>query len=91
MARSAWKQFVQNRVSEIRELLPTSPESSNPADIPSRGLTPIELSTNGMWHCGPDWLHGAPDESVPNVKEVPIDCLTEMKSKETHSLLIVYT
>ena len=28
----------------------------NPADIPSRGLTPKELATSELWMNGPDWL-----------------------------------
>lgn len=90
-----WKQFIQNCVSEIRDLLPVSswrhcPGSDNPADLPSRGLTPTELSTNRLWHCGPDWLRETPDESLSSVKEMPPDCLSEMKSKDkqTYSLLI---
>lgn len=44
-----WKQFVQHRVSEIRKLLPTDcwrhcSGVENPADVPSRGLSPVKLS-----------------------------------------------
>ena len=46
----SWNPFVQNRVSEIRKLL--NPDTlcwysytDNPADIPSRGLTPKELAS----------------------------------------------
>jgi hypothetical protein len=55
-----WKQFVQTRVLEIRSLV--RPElwnhcasKDNPADIPSRGTSPVELS-NSMWFSGPEWL-----------------------------------
>ena len=49
-----WKQFVQCRVCEVRELLPGDcwrhcPEVDNPADLPSRGLTPFELAHSELW------------------------------------------
>ena len=44
-----WKQFVQHRVDEIRTLLPVDcwrhcPGPENPADLPSRGVSPTELA-----------------------------------------------
>ena len=56
-----WKPFIQNRVNEIRKLVPPVCWShcsgkDNPADIPSRGLTPLELSVNVLWQRGPCWL-----------------------------------
>ena len=49
-----WKPFVQNRVSEIRSLLPIEswkhiPSPENAADIPSRGVAPLNLLANKLW------------------------------------------
>ena len=56
-----WKPFVQNRVDEIRRAIPTGcwhhcSGKNSPADLPSRGLTPLELSVNVVWYEGPGWL-----------------------------------
>ena len=56
-----WKPFVENRVKEIRDLVPVTcwrhcPGRDNPADIPSRGLKPMELISNALWWYGPSWL-----------------------------------
>ena len=89
-----WKPFVQNRVQEIRKLLPVDcwrhcSGKVNPADIPSRGMRPLELSVNLMWRDGPDW----PIESEEKATELqmPEDCLTEVKKDKevVHNLLAV--
>ena len=59
-----WKPFVNNRVKEIRKRVHPNhwchcPGSSNPADLPSRGLTPLELSVSQLWRRGPDWLQNS--------------------------------
>ena len=46
-----WKPFINNRVREIRQRVPPAlwthcPGATNPADLPSRGLTPLELSVS---------------------------------------------
>ena len=51
-ASKEWKQFVQNRVSEIRQLIPITlwnhcVSKDNPADLPSRGLS-LKALLNGM-------------------------------------------
>ena len=59
-----WKPFVQNRVWELRELVTCNywnhcQGESNPADLPSRGLTLQELKESHLWLHGPSWLrHG---------------------------------
>ena len=87
-----WKPFVRNRVLEIRRLVPVDCWShcsgrDNPADIPSRGLAPLELLVNKLWHCGPDLIRTL-DSCTPEVEQVmPEECAVEMKSKVSHELL----
>ena len=57
-----WEQFVQNRVNEIRRLIPSSnrkhcPIVQNPGNIPSRGVTILELQEKSrLWLNGSDRL-----------------------------------
>ena len=58
---SRWKDFVQNRVCFIQDTLPQAkwrfvPGNENPADLATRGLTPIQLSEQIIWWKGPFWL-----------------------------------
>ena len=53
------KPFVHNRVKEIRELVSVNhwshcPGKDNPADIPSRSVSPKELEVSLLWRHGPD-------------------------------------
>lgn len=48
-----WKQYVQNRVQEIRQSVPEAawnycPGTQNPADLPSRGLSGKELVESSL-------------------------------------------
>jgi hypothetical protein len=89
-----WKPFVQNRVDEIRKLVPTDSWKhcsgrDNPADIPSRGLAPLELSVSVLWRNGPVWLkEGEPGGDAE--LQLPMECLAEMRVKDrqaVHGLL----
>ena len=56
-----WKQFIQNRVNEIRTLVSSDcwyhcPGEHNPADIPSRGVDLSQLVDSALWMTGPDLL-----------------------------------
>ena len=56
-----YKQFVENRVAEIRRNSPPEqwrycPTADNPADIASRGIRSIELKESSLWLLGPDFL-----------------------------------
>ena len=90
-----WKQFVHNRVTEIRQLVPAAnwshcPGRENPADIPSRGVSPKELKMSLLWRHGPDWLRSIPSVSRSEETTMPEECAEEMKVKgmSSHSLLI---
>ena len=74
-----WKQYVQHRVQEIRNLTSKDswrhcPGELNPADIPSRGLSANELSTNSTWWNGAEFLY-RPEA------EWPVNRLTESEDK----------
>jgi hypothetical protein len=89
-----WKAFVHNRVAEIRRLFPPAcwnhcPGQDNPADIPSRGLTPQELASSQLWASGPTWLEESELDKTTD-SEMPEECLVEMKREKmelTHGLL----
>ncbi|XP_057312282.1 uncharacterized protein LOC130653787 [Hydractinia symbiolongicarpus] len=56
-----YKPFVQNRLTEIRRLfdvkcLKLVGTNDNPADICSRGSSPLKLSTRSLWFEGPGFL-----------------------------------
>lgn len=82
-----YKQFVQNRVTEIRQLIPIEswnhcPGYENPGDLPSRRMSAEALQESQIWWHGPPWLLEGKDE-WPNLAVV-----TEMSSDyydETHS------
>ena len=98
-----WKQFVQNRVNEIRSLVPASRwqhcnGKDNPADIPSRGSSPMELSKCPLWMNGPKWLTSFTEDakSVFNSTHIPEECFAEVRAEEkvksqTSSLFLAAT
>ena len=67
-----FKQFIQNRVVEIRRLTKPAqwnycPTESNPADIRSRGSMTSKLIANHLWWRGPEFLTGE-REQWPSLK-----------------------
>ena len=89
-----WRQFVNNRVREIRELVSPDlwnhcPGTSNPADLPSGGMSVLELSVNQLWRHGPDWLRVGLEPSNDD-KTMPTECTSELKTR-THNLIAVET
>ncbi len=83
-----WKQFVQRRVEEIRALVPPNrwkhcPGTDNPADLPSRGVSPTLLAESSLWRAGPLWLKDCGSPSGDERPHSPPDeCLKEMKKKD---------
>ena len=92
-----WKPFVQNRVLEIRTLIPDTQwkhcaGDSNPADLPSRGISSSELATNNLWLKGPTWLLHHDQVNSPALP-MPEACVRELKTKDqemiVHGLLTI--
>lgn len=83
-----WKQFVQNRVNEIRSLVPPEcwrhcPGTCNPADIPSpsRGISPSQLNSYSLWFNGPEWLMQSNKREEPTEDLIPDECIEEMEKE----------
>ena len=83
-----WKQFVQNRVTEIRRLLPVNcwrycPSGCSPAHIPSRGMSASQLASSVLRRNGPKWLSQYEEESIESggMRRIPEECLAEMTMK----------
>ena len=86
MKKKESKMFVENRVIEIRSLVPTECWShyrgvDNPADISSRGMTATQLKNNRAWFHGPSWLVEI-ENKWPTPKHLTLlsqECSEEMK------------
>ena len=92
-----WKPFFQNHMGEVKQLVPAEDwihclGKSNPADIPSRGMTTLELSGNLIWKDGPTWLK-MPIIVSPPPENIPDQCIAELKSTTqqelAHNLLVI--
>ena len=73
-----WKQYIQNRVTEIRKL--PSPEMwhfcpgiLNPANLSSRGISAKALCQERLWLKGPDFLFQSEDQWPTNPEKGTID------------------
>jgi hypothetical protein len=66
-----WKTFVANRVEAIQEQTTSAtwrhvPSQFNPAELISRGVDPITLSSSNLWWKGPPWLSHEPSSWPPS-------------------------
>ena len=66
------------------------PGASNPDDLPSRGLTPIELSASQVWRQGLEWLRLglAPGSSNLEQEDMPGECVKELRDIQSHSMVV---
>ena len=80
-----WKQFVHNRVTKIRELVTVAnwshcPGKDNPADLPSRGISTIELQSSRIWLHGPTWLPTISPKPQSEEMNMPDECVSEVQN-----------
>ena len=59
--RVQYQQFVEHRVKEIEQLTSEAEwrycqTNQNPADLGTRGKSPVQLSESDLWWKGPPWL-----------------------------------
>lgn len=85
-----WKQFVQNQVNKIRNLVAVenwSHCSGTQTFLPEG--TPSELAVSRLWHFNPEWLLSCASNTENNeVVAMPEECKKELKAKNlTHSML----
>lgn len=63
----------------------------NPADLPSRGMSLTQLTTNNLWRSGPDWLKDGELIMHQEEEAVPEECIQELWAKDRilHTLVVV--
>ncbi|XP_045498044.1 uncharacterized protein LOC123696083 isoform X1 [Colias croceus] len=62
-----WQTFVANRVVKITDNIPSDnfyhvSGIENPADVLSRGITPLNLVSHPLWFQGPQWARSDPSD-----------------------------
>lgn len=92
---SKWKQFVSNRVSEIRKLTDSTcwrhcPGIENTADLLTRGVHAQQLIESPCWLVGPSWLGSEPNFKSESEGQVVDIANEEVKTRmELTSLAVV--
>ena len=90
-----YKQFVENRVSEIRETTEMQQwwhclGILNPVDIPTRGMSASEFANSELWFHGPEFIRKPKefwtDATSSDIKEAPSEVLIEEKVKVVNLL-----
>ena len=91
---SRWKTFIANRVSEIQRSNITQwhhiSSQENPADVASRGISPLLLQSHPLWWSGPLWLHNHYSEwpiTIPKMN--PPDDLEERNLVAAHTSQLI--
>ncbi|CAB0005310.1 unnamed protein product, partial [Nesidiocoris tenuis] len=90
----SWKPFVGNHVSTILKSVGADrwfhvPSSQNPADLPSRGLSPQAICNNRSWWKGPQWLASDPDAWPISRVRAAMDDPQVLQEKRTKQFLNV--
>lgn len=83
---SRWTTFIGNRTSDILSKLDNTQwahvqSNHNPADVASRGCSPMELSQNYLWLQGPKWLS---DTNIEYTRPKSISTDLEQRKIKTH-------
>ena len=81
---SRWNVFVANRVSEIQREIPSAvwhhvPSNENPADLATRGISPLQLRQSTLWWNGPEWA-ARPESNWPTISTNTHDTQLETRS-----------
>ncbi|XP_075150903.1 uncharacterized protein LOC142225012 [Haematobia irritans] len=84
-----WKTFVANRIAKIIRNVGNCSwrhirSNENPADLGSRGCSPMELMNSSLWWHGPEWLIEPPENWPKSV--VSIENPPEIRKIETFHL-----
>ena len=98
--KQVYKQYIQNRIDEIRQLTCQyswrhCPGELNPADLPSRGIGASELVKAQLWWKGPGFLTNQEDKwPMTNLNGFSVQARTEILRGQNpicHSLFVTET